>query len=91
MMNISKKEFSFKSAHIKRNAPEYDVKWAEFCTFDGKTVITIRRPSIITGGCDHINFCGGELSNFIKDLQTLAEFMRANGLLPKEEESEDED
>ena len=86
-MTIKSKEFKFKGAQITYRPLTYTIKWEKPLA---DSAVTIERSSSIDGiRADYLQFSGKDIPKFIKELQTLVEFMKNDGLLVENEEEED--
>lgn len=84
-MKIKAKEFKFNGNKIGTRPIEYTIHWENLLA---DTIVIMSR------GSDRLILSGREIPKFIKELQTLAEFMKNDGLIPiedAEEGEEDED
>lgn len=79
-MDIQTKEFSFRGGKVVGKPFEYKVEWNQI--FEGTP-----QSRIIIGKSngERLIVYGEDFSKFIKELQTLYEFMKANELLSPEE------
>jgi len=88
-MTIKAKEFKFKGSKITYRPLMYTINWEKYLA---DSVVTIERPSSIDGTCtDHLRLSGKDIPKFIKELQTLVEFMKNDGLLVEDEDDEEEE
>lgn len=81
-MKIKTQEFKFNGDKIKTRPIEYRVHWGYYFA---DSIVTISR------GLDHLDLQGRDIPKFIKELQTLVEFMKNDGLLVEDEEEEAKD
>ena len=81
-MKTKVKEFKFNGDKIKTRPIEYTIHWEDL--FQDSIVILSR-------GLDHLNLAGREIPKLIKELQTLAEFMKNDGLMLIEDSEEGEE
>ena len=89
-MVIKAKEFKFRGDKITCTPTEYTINWTDF--IDGP-IVTISQLDNTLGGNRQLRFSAKDIPLFIKELQTLTEFMKNDGLLvdDEEEEAKDED
>jgi len=88
-MTIKSKEFKFKGSQITCRPLMYTINWDKY---SADSVVTIERQSLIDSAyTNYLHLSGKDITKFIKELQTLVEFMKNDGLLVEdEEESKDE-
>lgn len=91
-MIIQTKEFKFKGTEIASVRPIiYTVNWKRYVN-DSTVTLTIDRVASLDGSChDHLQLSGKDIPKFIKELQTLVEFMKNDGLLVEDEEEGNND
>jgi len=88
-MTMKSKEFKFKGSKITYRPLIYTINWEKYLA---DSVVTIERPSSIDNMCkDYLHLSGKDIPKFIKELQTLVEFMKNDGLLVEDDEENDED
>lgn len=88
-MTIKAKEFKFQGDQIAYRPLMYTIKWEKYLA---NSVVTIEcSPSIDGMRTDHLHLSGKDIPKFIKELQTLTEFMKNDGLLVEHEEEETKD
>lgn len=88
-MDIKSKEFKFKGAQIKYRPLMYTINWEKYLA---DSAVTIERSSPIDGmHTDYLHLSGKDITKFIKELQTLVEFMKNDGLLVEDDEEDEED
>jgi hypothetical protein len=89
-MKLKAKEFKFNGNKIKTRPIEYTINWSDFI---GEPTVTISRFDSTFGRDNQLRFSAKDIPFFIKELQTLTEFMKNDGLLVEheEEEAQDED
>lgn len=87
-MIIKGKEFKFIGSRLSCGPIEYTIHWEKYLA---NSVVTISRSSSLDGLCrSHLELSSKDIPDFIKELQTLVEFMKNDGLLV-EEETQNED
>ena len=84
-MIIKAKEFKFRGDKITCQPMEYTINWSDFI---GGSTVTISRLDNALGSGRQLRFSAKEIPLFIKELQTLTEFMKNDGLLVEDEEKE---
>jgi hypothetical protein len=86
-MVIKAKEFKFRGDKITCQPTEYTINW---CDFMGEPTVTISRLDG-TFSNKQLKFSAKDIPLFIKELQTLTEFMKNDGLLVEDEEEDEEE
>lgn len=84
-MIVKAKEFKFRSDKITCQPIEYTINWDDVI---GGSVVTISRFDRTFGSNGQFRLSAKEIPFFIKELQTLMEFMKNDGLLVEDEEEE---
>jgi len=89
-MIIKGKEFKFIGGVLDCRPIEYTIHWEKYLT---NSVVTISRSSLFDESRkNRLEFSSKDIPDFIKELQTLVEFMKNDGLLVEdEEETQNED
>lgn len=86
---MKSKEFKFKGSQITYRPLTYTINWEKYLA---DSAVTIERSSSIDGmHTDYLHLSGKDIPKFIKELQTLVEFMKNDGLLIEDEEEDKED
>lgn len=98
---MTAREFQFEGDLIKPKTIEYRVRWNllryrvtptnEHGHFSSDARVTITKEKGMSGTFGSIELLGSELPKFIKELQTLVEFMKNDGLLTEEDQDEQEE
>ena len=83
-MIIKAKEFKFRSDSVSCQPTEYTINWSDVM---GESIVTISSR----GSNRQFILSANDIPEFIKELQTLVEFMKNDGLLVENEEEEVKD
>ncbi len=87
-MIFKAKEFKFKGDKITNQQMEYTINWDNFI---GGSTVTISHFNSMFGSNEQLRLSAKDVPLFIKELQTLVEFMKNDGLLVEDDEEEDKD